>query len=520
MAPIKKSRVVAVEVDGLNRTTGLVETLFISDWRYTTKSTDTPAKKPFLAIIESAPVYERYMHGSGRTSGPSVTGTAALSVVNTGKWDFWRDTYEFSGQEIRIYTLTASDVAYSTKTLWLKGFLRTPVFSRTKIDFRIRDRERKVQEPINPKNYLGTGGVEGPEELKGRPVPMTLGAAYGIRGELVDPTFLIFQVHNGPFQAVLQTYDGGYAAAFNSVTTDAATFSALRALSMSSAEVAACYASGYIRLGSEPTYGVTFDVQGDKATSYKEGLSGLLYKSLVSFGPLSAGDLAAGFTATLDAISTDAMGIYLDGSQVDVSEVANLFLQSVEAYRVWDRSTGQISFGRIVVPTTAAVSGIIDTWATRNDLELRPSADENNGIPPRGIRVRHRKQYVNLGGGFAPQTTPAERQRQERDNATFFLSVGSIAADFPDSDILELESLLISAPAASAVAQFVAGIRSATPDFWDANIPTSKFADFDIGSIVLLKTPRYGYTNGKPVLITGMREDLNSDNSMLQLWRR
>lgn len=518
--PVKKTRVVVVEVDAQDRTTGALETLYFSDWRYITGLSDTPSRKRCQAAITESPTYERFMHGPGKTMGPSTTGVGSVKISNQdARYDYLRSTYRFAGFGIRVYTLANSKAAYSTRSLWLSGIQAQPTFARESVEFRIKDRERKIQFPLNKRTYLGTGGREGPTALAGRNIPRALGIVYGIQGELVDPTFLIFQVNDGPFQKVVETYDGGYDTAYNTAGTDAADFSALRALVMTSAEVATCYASGYIRLGSAPVYGVTFDIQGDKSGGYGETLQHLLYKSMVTYGTLSGGDLYTGFTAALDAISTDSMGIYLQGTETDINSVMDKLLESVAAYRIWDRATAKIKFGRIASPTTAMVDGILPEWAQRAPLELRASSDENEGIPPYAVRLRYKRNYTAINS-FAPLASAAERDRQAQDWAQILVSnLTSTLADYPDSDVLEVESMLVSAQAASTVAQFIAGIRSKDPDFWDMSVPTSRFTGLDLGQVKLLRTPRFGYTNGKPVLITGIREDLNSDVTDLQLWR-
>lgn len=518
--PVKRSRIVVVEIDAVNRTTGAVETFYVSDWRYITKATDTPAKKTCLPLIEEAPAYDAYAHGPGRTMGQSVSGVSDLKLSNKdGRLDSWKTGYRFTGMAIRVYTLANSTVAYSTKTLWMAGVQRQPIFTRDSVQVRMFDRDRRLDRPLQTRVYLGTGGREGTAEMAGRPIPRTIGMVYGIRGELVDPSYLIFQVNDGPFQQVVEAYDGGYSPAYSTAGSDAADFSALRALVLTSAEVATCYASGYIRLGSAPTYGVTFDVKGDKSGGYGETLTHVLYKTLVTYGPLSAGDLYTGFTATLDGICTDSLGIHLEGSETSAMMAVDAFLQSVAAYRVWDRSTGKIRFGRLATPTTALVSGVIDEWAQKT-LEWRTPSDDNEGVPPYGVRLLYRKQYTNLDGSFAPQTSAAERQRQGADFTQVFYPTGSSTlADYPDSQVLEFESLLVSAAAASAVASYVGGLRATLPDMLEVQVPASRFTGLEVGSVRLLRCARYGYTNGLPVTVTGFREDLNSDSLTLQLWR-
>lgn len=522
MPRVKNSRVIVIEIDAKHRGTGAMETFYVSDWAYRTQASDTPALKQCLPLITSLPVYARYVQGAGRILGADATpGQASITLGNTGRIDSWRTDYQFAGYGVRIYTLSNSKTAYSTRTLWLSAIQRPHTWTLDELTIPLGDRESRLMRPVNTGRYTGAGGVLGGATIAGQTIPLGFGMSYGVTGTLVDETFLIFQLHNGPFQALIETYDGGYASAYNSAVADYANFSALRAAVLASADTATCRASGYVRLGNAPTYGVTFDFQGDATGSYTDTISGLVQRLLITFGPFSAGDLASTAVSTLDAISTATLGRYIPGgTEVDVIEVLDDLLSSVGAFRYFERTTGKMQFGQLVVPTTAMVTGAINEWAQDQQMALRPPAGAEAGIPPTGVRVRYRPNWTPLTDNFAPQTTPAERVRQQLDWQQVYHPLASTIADlYPDAKPMTVENnYLVSAAQASAFAAWVGTIIGFEPDFWDVPVPSSKFTTIEVGQVWSLRLSRFDYTNGQPLFVTGVMEDLNSDTTYLQLW--
>lgn len=125
----------------------------------------------------------------------------------------------------------------------------------------LQDPAAVLRAPVQPRVYRGTGGAEGTADLRDRPKPLVLGYCLQVPLVAIDPARLIYQLHDGQIRRVIAVYDRGVE--LPSGGTVAGGYTALAAASVDEGSWLAAPAAGLIRLGSPPAGAVTADVEGD-----------------------------------------------------------------------------------------------------------------------------------------------------------------------------------------------------------------------------------------------------------------
>jgi hypothetical protein len=145
---------------------------------------------------------------------------------------------------------------------------------------RITDVVERLAQPLQPTKYLGTGGLEGGDEVKDKPKPIALGRCFNVEPVALGDIDLgvgigalpTFQFHYRQAQAVdvvrirgvVQTLVGG-----------TPTVGQARAFA----------SQGLVQLGSTPDGAVTMDVRGDAVGGYVSSTPGVLRRLVQSLGP-------------------------------------------------------------------------------------------------------------------------------------------------------------------------------------------------------------------------------------------
>lgn len=129
------------------------------------------------------------------------------------------------------------------------------------VEFAVDD--RWLDEPLLS-SYAGTGGIEGPEALKGTIKPLMLGAPRYAAGVLVDPINIVFQLSAyGAIEGVDDALDG--LARFGAPAGDFADYAALVAADIAPGDWATAKAAGLARHGAPPFDQISYFARGDTA---------------------------------------------------------------------------------------------------------------------------------------------------------------------------------------------------------------------------------------------------------------
>ncbi len=256
---------------------------------------------------------------------------------------------------------------------------------RTRARLLLRDRRYALKKPLQTILYAGTGGIEGPVDLAGRPKPMW----FGIRRNVPVP-FLgndIYQMHYRRMQRVLKVRGRG-AIVTNSGLT-APDFIGLQNLSVPAGTYAVSIsdAGSFLKLGTTETGQVTVDAEGDAAPDYVRSTRDIADRIIRSIAGVADEYVDIG---SLDqaALSDDAVGAYFGPDRNWTFEEA-LDVVIGGAGGLWGHSrTGALRVWRLSPPESAGTVADLDDT---NILLLRVLAPPGNrwvqqvGYQPRGI---------------------------------------------------------------------------------------------------------------------------------------
>lgn len=213
----------------------------------------------------------------------------------------------YAAAPVRIYTI---DPAVGTPVLVFRGICSS--FGNAQEQFTV---EANVDtEPFEASaltlTYAGTGGAEGPADLKNRVKPWAFGAPKGVEPVLIDATNSVFQVSGyGPINGVTALFEK--ASDYGASIGDYANYAALVAATIPPGRWGTCLAEGMIRLGAPPAGLITADVQGDKPSGTWIRRTGAIVSRILANAGVSSGDIDAASLAALDTAVARNVSIYL-----------------------------------------------------------------------------------------------------------------------------------------------------------------------------------------------------------------
>jgi hypothetical protein len=229
---------------------------------YATLPTDTLASQPFRAVLQSY-TFTRSILGSD--IGTFTTGTGTLIINNRDAfYDFLPRDYTMDARPIFLRATRfdgSYDAAFTIANVTSTGW----TIDTDQVALDLRDYGYKLDVPMQPNVYLGTGGKEGGADLTNKRKPLGFGSPHEISPPLVDTALLTYQVHDGSIQAVTGVYDEGVSLSF---VRNYASYALMAAADLSADDgYVTCLAEGFIRLTDLPDK-LTCDIQGDNSDGY------------------------------------------------------------------------------------------------------------------------------------------------------------------------------------------------------------------------------------------------------------
>lgn len=202
--------------------------------------------------------------------------------------------------------------------------------------------------------YAGTGGAEGPADLKGTAKPLALGAPRYATGVLVDVANSVVQIScAGPIYAVEAALDK--LSRFPAAIADYADHAALVAAAIPAGRFATCLAEGKVRHGAPPEGTLSYLVKGDTAgqpNGYPR-YAGELIRRIVEI--VGAGDrVDQASLDALDALRPMPLSIQVT-SQTTARELIQRIAQSVNAV------AGVSWLGKLFVARIGAIGDVMAT---------------------------------------------------------------------------------------------------------------------------------------------------------------
>lgn len=308
-------------------------TFRLGDREYTSKATDSIGLQAYRGFAREFLAVERRLPMDPHSETTVQASWGDLDLINAARhWDEKVYEYAVDGRSVRILRGSQAhdpgrgvwtDPAYATLTELFRGTALGWLLSEDTLVVGLRDRSYYLDRPYQNDLYAGTGGYEGTAELKGRPKPVTRGAARNVTPVLVDTSALIYQYSNGrgTVEAVYERGVEGF--------TDAGDTSDLYSGSTAPGTYRTDNSRGLFQLGASPLGEITADVTGEfRNGGAKSNVVEICYHALHEDIGLSSSVLdAASFTDLAAAIPYTG-GYYLGPELVDANEVISMIARS------------------------------------------------------------------------------------------------------------------------------------------------------------------------------------------------
>ncbi len=266
---------------------------------------------------------------------------------------------------------------------------------------RLVDVVERLAVPLQPTKYLGTGGLEGGDELNDKPKPIALGRVFNIEPVALGDIDLgvgigalpTYQFHWREAQAVdavrirgvVQTLVGGAP-----VVGQARAFASL----------------GLFQLGGTPDGSVRCDVRGDAVGGYVSSTAGVMKRLVQSLGPqLGAADIDSTTFAFAETDLPGEIGWSIGPEEITASQAAERIMSGCGAVLCGGRA-GTL---RLVDPLAEDVDQF--SLAAMHIVDCRPMAMPAAFKPlPRAVAVGWRPNWAPIDD-VAGAVSAADRTR-------------------------------------------------------------------------------------------------------------
>lgn len=484
-------------------------------------------------------LFRRDMFAQNTTGGPTRVSWGDLRLLNDdGGLDTLRSNFGLAGWKAEML-IGDPDGVYSGFEKLFIGRTQQALFtlggnSPAEVILQLRDRLQDLQQPVQATKYLGDNalpnGLEGVSDLKGKPKPVALGDLTGNNGNvsppLVNTSRLIYQVHDGLVSDVPAVFDAGAGltkgadyTSQSDMETNAPTAGQYRVWKSST--------GSYFRLGSSPSGAITCDIL-EGATAADRTAAQVAYRLATRTGGIATADVSTADRTALDTANSAVVGIWID-AETQFGSALEPVLRSPGAWFGFDR-TGIMRMQRLELPgvTPAATFrqfGLGSDAATGDfdiiDCRFLPTSDPDRGLPAYEIVLEWGRNWtVQQGDGLAGAVTAERRNFLAEATRTVTSTDNTVKTAHPLAVQKKVATLLQSQSAAQTEADRLLTMFKTPRDFIEIDTPmtSSLIAALDIGSTVKLVIPRFGYSAGKNLRVTGMQYDALQRKVTLALW--
>ncbi|WP_173087380.1 hypothetical protein [Devosia sp. 1635] len=498
-----------------------VRTLRVSSCGYVTAPTDTPANTVYPNHVTDPGHFARSLFEEGRTMGMARADHGSIELSNAeGRLDAWLN-YGFDGRPVVVKRISGPRADYSTAETILRGTVEGLDGSAalTTLRLRLYDRRLELERALQANRYTGattSGGlagnlVNGTADMKDQPKPLVFGRALVVKPILVNPFDLIYQVNDSAVAAIA-VYEGGVTLTNKG---DYASVAALQAAVLRPGQYATCLALGYFRIGFTPFYGITADVTEGVSLAQRSA-GAVVLRMLARLGLTGSDNINTASFAVLQAAAPQEVGIYITDER-SALEAISAVLQSIGGYLV-PNAVGAFEAGRMAAPGTP--TWLVDeSIILSDDLTLLCNPDTDRNLPAWRVVVRHTRiwdvQDAERVGQFLSDTRKAylatEYREAKADNP-------AVLVRHPLAPELTVETLLVNAADATAAATRWLSLYGVRRDVIVIPVARENAGAMVLGSTGTVRFGRYGYDQGKPMVVIGRREDPANETVDLTVW--
>jgi hypothetical protein len=458
----------------------------------------------------------RDIYSSGTTTGQSSVGYGELVLVNNdGGLDYLID-YGFDGRAITIRYGSDTGAYPADFTTVFTGTMEQSELRWNEVSIKIRDRQDELaSKQIQTTKFAGNNslpnGLEGvATDIKGNPKPITYGKVFNVNPPMVNTSRLTYQVNDGAISSVDKVYDRGVELTKG---TDYTNQTDMETNAPSAGNFRVWPGGGYFRLGSSPVGIITADVVQGAAASNRT-VAQILKSIAIDRGGVVSGDVDSGDVTALDTANSAEVGVWVD-SETDIASVMDELANSIGAWWGFD-SLGKLRMQRLEVPSGTPVTVLTETEIL--DIDRTGTSDSGHGVPAYSCKVKYKKFYTVQDTDLAGAVTDARRNEVKEEFREVVSTDVAIKTKHLLSPELEFQTLLVDASAAGTEAARLLVIYKTRRDVVTAKVKVCQCVSIDLGDVVEVDIPRFGYSGGKLFRVIGIETDLRRNEIDLTLW--
>jgi len=489
---------------------GGVTTLYLSDRGWISRPADALANVMFLPRVKVPIVMERMLPLAPETPARVGLNFGEMTILNTDGWfDDAVQRYAIDGRRVVVRVGRPGD-GYAGFSVLFDGTASSwGLADDETLRVSLRDDTWRLEIPVQTSLYGGTGGLDGGADLRGKPKPLVFGAVENIAPPLVDPASLVYQVHDGPIQAVSNVHDQGVALTYAGDVADIA------ATSVSAGQFNTQLSGGYIRLGSTPAGLVTADVAGDKTGGvYADDTAYIALRLIRTRGGFNDGEIDGHLFERLRNQQPAAIGLFIGTEPVLLSEVLDRLMAVIGGW--WSTGRlGRIQVGRVDAPGENPVAHL----TTVEILSLDKVAGPPSINPPNWRRrVEYQRNWTVQTSDLAGSVTAARR--------AFLAEVARVSTAFDTAVSLRYLTATDPPPVpglyqnqadADAEAGRLLSLFKTERQLFRVTVKLIGYL-IEPGATVKITWPRHGLANGVHARVIGSRIDGDRNETVLTVF--
>lgn len=470
-------------------TFGVVKT-YASTTGYTTAPADSPGNTHFEGRMEVPLQFERSIVWQGGFGGQASVGFGVLELVNTdGYYDDIVNDGATDGRRILI-KIGAAEYRYDQFGVIFDGTSAGMESTESSVRVKLRDMNYLLARPIQTSVYGGTGGADGNADIKGNPKPLCYGKCLNIAPVLVNPSTLLYQVHDGPIQAVSAVYDrGALLTAGSGYTVD--------------------LNAGTITLTAAPAGIITADVQGAKASGvYASSTASIVDLILRTRTIVTPDRIDSASISRCASDSSAEVGIYIT-EKVNADDVIGSLMNGIGGWWGFNRA------GKLQIAVFKAPSGNAKIEANEDDITGIERIAMPDGIypPPWRYRVGYQRNWTVQGTDLAGAVSSARRAflieqyriGQAQDEVITIKHPMSREPDIIPAYFAE------EAHATAEASRLLDLYGRVARAMYRVTLKTYPF-QLDIGDVVALRYPRWNLREGRNFVVVAVDDDAVSND--------
>ena len=333
------------------RVGGVEVTRYLSSTGYVTGPSSVPANTAYEACISGGITINEKLNMDGTAS--MSFGDIEIENIE-GTRDNWFDDV-WSNRPMSLYIGDITWPRSQFRRIFVGTFGSPGIGSRSRmtINLDVRDKLQLLNTPLTDTLVGGTS------ENKGLVMPQCFGECHNIEPVLVDPINLVYRVHGGPIERIIEVRDNG-----NPVT------------------YTADLANGTFIALVQPVGVITASVQGDKHNGvYRNQIAQIIERIVTGFGKVAErfteADLDRNNLDLFATLNQQYVGIYTR-ERINILEVCAELASSVGAQTIVN-GEGQLALYKIALPAPGVpvaitpVNMIARTFKVSEKLAVQPS---------------------------------------------------------------------------------------------------------------------------------------------------